>query len=82
MSADVAQSLKNFEFFGINYPKGVYPVKRFFFTKFGLGEDVQGSHPRAKLCHCRLYQKFIPLFNLYKILPVGGRPRTTIPRQI
>jgi len=36
MSADVAQSLKNFEFFGI-----------IFFTKFGVGEAVPGPHFHA-----------------------------------
>ena len=32
--------------------EGYTPLSNFY--KFGLGEDVQGSHPGAKLCHCRL----------------------------
>jgi len=51
------------------------------FTKFGLGEDVQGSHPRAKLCHYRLKNvgvqppkspKLVCIFciNLPKICPL------------
>ena len=31
-------------------PKGYTPFSDFY--KIWLGEDVQGSHSRAKLCHC------------------------------
>jgi len=30
----------------------VYTLSDFY--KIWLGEDVRGSHPRAKLCHCQL----------------------------
>ena len=39
--------------FGINLPKrGISPYA--IFIKFGLGEGVPGSHPRAKFRHCGL----------------------------
>ena len=37
--------------FGINFPQKGISLKRFFFTKFRLGEVVPGLHLRAKF-HC------------------------------
>ena len=32
--------------------KGYIPLSNFFYTKFGVGEGVPGSHPHAKFHHC------------------------------
>jgi len=41
-------------FFGINLPKRGIPLKRFFFTIFGMEEGVPGQHPHVKFHRCGL----------------------------
>jgi len=53
------------------YPKRVYPLNQFFYTKFGMEEGLPGSHPHAKFHRCGFNNMGLQLPKTQKLLIFG-----------